>query len=78
MAASCSSAILRVADALERSHSQRIKRIRCSREDDRLVISVPGVADLSLEQLALKQKGRMFEDVYGMPVHLRRGRGGSV
>jgi exopolyphosphatase/guanosine-5'-triphosphate,3'-diphosphate pyrophosphatase len=64
-------AILRVADALDRSNDQRIKDIRCSREDGRFVISVPGADDLSLEQLALRQKAALFKDVYGMPVLLR-------
>lgn len=65
-------AILRVADALDRSHSGRVRDITWSREEDRFVIHVPSVADLSLEQLALQHKGTMFEDVYGMRVVLRR------
>jgi exopolyphosphatase/guanosine-5'-triphosphate,3'-diphosphate pyrophosphatase len=68
-------AILRVADALERSHSQRIIEIRCKREPGRLVITVPKVDDLSLEQLALMQKGSLFEETFGMKVLLRKGRG---
>lgn len=65
------SAILRVADALDRSNSQRVRKIACFREDGRMVIAVPSLTDLSLEQLALKNKGSMFEDVYGMRVMLR-------
>jgi exopolyphosphatase/guanosine-5'-triphosphate,3'-diphosphate pyrophosphatase len=61
-------AILRVADALDRSHSQRISAIECRKEKDRFVISVPNVDDLTLEQLALQNKSDMFEDVYGMSV----------
>jgi exopolyphosphatase/guanosine-5'-triphosphate,3'-diphosphate pyrophosphatase len=67
-------AILRVADALERSHSQRISEIRCKREPGRLVITVPKVDDLSLEQLAMLQKGTLFEETFGMKVLLRKGR----
>jgi len=63
-------AILRVADALERSHSQRIKNITCEIIDRQLLIHVPNVHDFSLEQLALKQKGSMFEDVFGLQVQL--------
>ena len=66
-------AILRVADALERSHSQRIRDIRCSREKDRFVIRVPSIGDFSLEQVALQQKGALFEDVFGLKIHLQRG-----
>ena len=65
-------AILRVADALDRSRSQRVEDIRVHRDDDRLLVSVPHVDDLSLEQLALKQKGPLFEEIFGMQVVLRR------
>lgn len=64
-------AILRVADALDCSRSQRIRELRCSRENGRLVISIPQVEDLSLEQLAIDQKGPLFEEVFGMQVFLR-------
>ena len=64
-------AILRVADALDRSDGQRIREIDCEREEGRLVISVPGVNDLSLEQLALKQKDALFEEIFGLRVLLR-------
>jgi exopolyphosphatase/guanosine-5'-triphosphate,3'-diphosphate pyrophosphatase len=72
LAVAKTAAILRVADALDRSYSQRIQTIRCSIEENRFVVASPVAADLSLEQLALKNKGSMFEDVYGMSVILRR------
>jgi exopolyphosphatase / guanosine-5'-triphosphate,3'-diphosphate pyrophosphatase len=65
-------ALLRVADALDRSDRQRIDEIQCTLERDRLVISVPRVEDLSLEQLALRQKGPLFEEVFGRPILLRK------
>ncbi|MCH5375743.1 MAG: HD domain-containing protein, partial [Planctomycetes bacterium] len=64
-------AILRVADALDRSNSQRVRDIRCSIEGGTLVITVPTADDLSLEQLALKQKAKMFTEIFGMPVVLQ-------
>jgi exopolyphosphatase/guanosine-5'-triphosphate,3'-diphosphate pyrophosphatase len=64
-------AILRVADALDRSNSQRIQQIECKQEHRRLVITVPTAGDLSLEQLALQQKDSLFREVFGMPVLLR-------
>jgi exopolyphosphatase/guanosine-5'-triphosphate,3'-diphosphate pyrophosphatase len=65
-------AILRVADALDRSHSHRISGIECFREKDRFVIAVPNVDDLTLEQVAMQNKADMFEEVYGMTVVLER------
>lgn len=74
IAVSKMAAILRVADALENSHSGRVKEIHCHREKSRLVISAAGVEDLSLEQLALQQKGPLFEEIFGLEVLLRTGR----
>ena len=68
-------AILRAADALDESRSQRIHEALVAREGDRLVISIPLVEDLSLEALALKQSGSLFEETFGMPVLLRMAGG---
>ena len=64
-------AILRVADALERSHSQRVRSIEITRRGADLVITIPQVDDLSIEQMALREKGDMFEQIYGLNVVLR-------
>ena len=64
-------ALLRVAVALNESRSQRIHDFACNVEDSRLVISIPRVDDLSLEQLTLKQNGSLFEEVFGLRVLLR-------
>jgi exopolyphosphatase/guanosine-5'-triphosphate,3'-diphosphate pyrophosphatase len=37
-----------------------------------LIVYVPHVDDLSLEQLALMEKGPLFEETFGMPVLLRK------
>ena len=66
-------AILRVADALDRSLSQRVQGLECAHDEDRMVITVPHLRDLALEQLAVQNKGPMFEEVYGMKVVLRTG-----
>lgn len=64
-------AMLRIADSLDRANTQRIKEIRCTLEKGRLVISVPTADDLSLEQLAVRQKSGLFKEVFGMTVLLR-------
>jgi exopolyphosphatase / guanosine-5'-triphosphate,3'-diphosphate pyrophosphatase len=67
-------AILRVADALDRSRSGRVGDFQCEIQEGRFVITVPQATDLSVEQLALKQKGPLFEDIFGMQVVLRPSR----
>ena len=65
-------AILRVADALDQNHMQQVKDIRFKREPQRLVLLINNVEDLSLERLSLQEKGKMFKEIYGMTVELRR------
>jgi exopolyphosphatase/guanosine-5'-triphosphate,3'-diphosphate pyrophosphatase len=59
-------AIVRVADALDRGHDQRVRDAAFERREERFVIRVTGLADLSLERLSLAEKGDMFEDVFGL------------
>lgn len=63
-------AVMRVADALDASHSQRVRDVTCERRDEEFVIRVAGVSDLTLERRALAAKADLFEDVYGMRVRL--------
>ena len=70
-------AILRVADALDRNHLQQIMDPAIALMKDELVITIDGAEDLTLERLALKEKGPLFEDVYGLKVVLREGRAGE-
>lgn len=65
-------AILRIADALDRSHSQRIKIVSCLRSDNSCVITLADVDDITLEQLSIMNKGILFEEVYGMRVVLQK------
>jgi len=65
-------AILRVADALDYSYSQRVQEIECEIDHGQLIISIPHVEDVSLEQIALVEKGPLFEEVFGLKVHLRK------
>ena len=67
-------AMLRLAIALDDTRSGRIREIECAREGKFLVIHVPGVDDVSLEQIAMRENSGLFRDVFGLPVLLRAGR----
>lgn len=58
-------AILRVADALDRSHSQKELEISSKIEEDNLILRVHGVQNLNLEKIALGEKGDLFESIFG-------------
>ncbi|MCX7819689.1 MAG: Ppx/GppA family phosphatase [Kiritimatiellae bacterium] len=63
-------ALLRVADALDRSHQRRVDRVRVERRDNRVILSVPGAGDLTIERMALRDKGAMFEELFGVTLEL--------
>jgi len=65
--------ILRVADALDNSHQQRIKDLKVERRDDAYLLLVPEEAgDLSLERQSLYAKSDFFADIYGYPITIRQ------
>jgi len=66
-------AILRLAKALDESRSGRVKDVTARVDGDRLILTAPGVDDLSLERLAVKQSGPLFREIYGLRVLLRGG-----
>lgn len=61
-------AILRVADALDKSHTQRLRVLDIESRGDNLVLHSDAEYDLSLERMSLKNKGDLFEDVFGQRV----------
>ena len=64
------SAILRVADALERTHAQRVSKIEITRTAQKLKIRLPGLEDAAIERLAMDSKGDVFEQVFGLAVFI--------
>jgi exopolyphosphatase/guanosine-5'-triphosphate,3'-diphosphate pyrophosphatase len=65
------SAILRVADALDKSHAQRVQNPRVTTQEGELIIDVEATEDLALERMTLDQKGGLFEEVFGLRPVLR-------
>ena len=61
-------AILRVADALERTHDQRVHDIEVTIRDRRLHLTLPGLSDSAVERLAMLSKADLFEQVFGLEV----------
>lgn len=64
-------AILRVANALDREHLQKIRDLRVAREGDQIVLTVPGAGDLTMERLALATRSDLFREVFGKRIILR-------
>ena len=60
--------ILRVADALDRGHTQRVTISSINRKDEELVLVCNYRGDISLERIGLAAKANMFEEVFGFKV----------
>lgn len=68
-------AILRVANALDRSHKQKIKDIRVTMKGSHTMqIVVDTSEDLTLEQALFKEKAEFFEEVYSIRPELKAKR----
>lgn len=63
-------AILRVADALDRSHTQCVRNIAVRMTDRFAHLNAECNTDMALEKQALRQKADLFHDIFGIPVQL--------
>jgi exopolyphosphatase/guanosine-5'-triphosphate,3'-diphosphate pyrophosphatase len=59
-------AIMRVANAMDRSHKQKFKNVRAACKDKQLVISIETEDTMSLERTLFDAKASMFESVFGI------------
>ena len=59
-----------MAKALDVRRVQRIKAIQCGQSGGQLEIRTSDVADLSVEQLQLRQIAGLFEGIFGLSVVL--------
>lgn len=64
-------AILRLANGMDRSHLQKVQQIRAVIKDDNLVINVTTNKDYTLEQGLLTGKIEFFETVFGIKTVLK-------
>ena len=67
-------AILRLANAMDRSHYQKVKGIKAVLKERELQLVVDSDQDISLELGLLKDKVQFFEEVFGVRLVLRRKR----
>ena len=65
-------AIIRLADAMDRSYCQKVKGCSISISEQNLIISVQSKLDISLESWSFDRKSEFFEEVYGLQPILQR------
>jgi exopolyphosphatase/guanosine-5'-triphosphate,3'-diphosphate pyrophosphatase len=59
-------AILRLADALDRSHSSKVKDIKVQIKSRKLKLKIISDQRILLEKWSIETKSEFFEDVFGL------------
>ena len=62
------SAILRVADALDREHVQNVSDLAIEIDDEHMEIELEGDGDFELERWALERKKGLFEETFALDI----------
>lgn len=65
-------ALVRLADAMDRSYKQKITACRVNLKNDVMQIEAVSKNELSLEEWTFTQKAAFFEEVYGLKAELER------
>ena len=71
-------ALLRIADALDRRHSQRLREIRCRVANRRARFTLIAGLDLDVERHAAEGKGNLFRKVFGREISFDTARSASA
>jgi exopolyphosphatase/guanosine-5'-triphosphate,3'-diphosphate pyrophosphatase len=67
-------AILRVANALDADHLQKVQDVRLLPEEGEWVLEVEGAGDLTMERLAAQARSDLITEVFGRRIGLREAR----
>lgn len=62
------SAILRIADGLDRGHARRVRDIKVELRETDMIVRCTCVSDMSVEKTGALEKAQLFEDVFGYRV----------
>ncbi len=66
MTAAKLTAIIRVANVLDRSHRQKIEEIKAAVKDQELLLTVTAREDLALEKGLLPEQADFFEEIFSI------------
>ena len=69
-------ALLRVANALDAEHLQRVQDVRVIRQPTGWIIELQGAGDLTMERLAASARADMFGETFGRQLVIRSGNAG--
>jgi exopolyphosphatase/guanosine-5'-triphosphate,3'-diphosphate pyrophosphatase len=64
-------AILRVANALDAEHGQKVKDVRLLRQGETWILELEGAGDITMERLVAVARADMFVETYGRQILIR-------
>ena len=64
------SAIFRLANAMDKSHLKKLRNIKMTLEDDRVLIRAESSYNTLLERWSFEESSRFFKDVFGLSPEL--------
>ena len=67
-------AILRLANGLDRSHKQKFKNVKITLKEEELIITVDTAEDITLEKGLFGARAKFFEEVYNIRPVIRKKR----
>jgi len=67
-------AILRISDAMDKSHRQKFSNLKITIKDKELIITTETLEDITLEKGLFEKKATFFEEVYGIRPILKQKR----
>jgi exopolyphosphatase / guanosine-5'-triphosphate,3'-diphosphate pyrophosphatase len=70
-------AMLRLANALDAEHMQKVWEVHVRREGDEWVLDVEGAGDLTMERLTVQARADLFAEVFGRRLVFRGAPGGA-
>lgn len=59
-------AIIRVANVLDRSHKQKVEEIKAAVRNQELIMNVTAKEDMTLERGLLRDAGEFFEEIFSL------------
>jgi len=62
--------LIRIADALDRRHLPLTETITVELTPEILHIHLIGYNDASVERISMKSKGNLFQNIFGLEIHL--------
>jgi len=64
--------ILRVANALDAEHQQKVRAVRLVKRDQAWVLEIEGTGDVTMEQMVATARVDMFVETFGRQVVIRQ------